>query len=702
MVLAESSRGRGVSGATRAWGVPSAILLVVLLSGLLRWSADSAPFGGDQAQYGRVTIELTEALGRSPGAWVHQLIHGFPYKPNGLMWLGQWFVPAGHAAGSVDASLLLVPLLAQILTLVIFFRAALAVAPGAIPAAAAGAISIAAAPLFLAMGHQYYVEPLQTLAAAWFLLIAVRSPRWPRSFVLLQLLAATAFAVSTKETEPVFCIWAGLFALAGVMRSTEPRTTMTSVAWWTTALAAAAWGVATTAWYVSSFAAVLDHVRGGAFHQATALFWGKDEGYVAAVRFWALTMRDELFAPGLWLLWAAAVGFALIAVWKRRTKVSWIDACAALSGLQIVTVVLVFAISPTRQARYLLPVIPFVAFLLHWALVRLNLKIVTAVVLVLVTVQAGRAHWSDWERLRSDRSGSLRRQMLEAIVSRTCAPSGAATAHNILAVESGIAALGGDWLGPEPANYEVAKRSYGHVVRPCVYDYAGNGFFGAAFKPTWSAVLSSGAHYVITTDPREYELPPLAFNESLSRENHPLLLAALDGTSHFLLEAPAAAAPGIRFYRRRDDELTGQLFERAGNVRLGDGEGRFERTEDGILIHPGVTRPTAVDFHLEGRFGLTRVVAFIAPLDAQGMSVPEAGKAGVDIRADGTLLIHREVDRRSPIELHADLRNVKTLTVSVDNGNGKTWWDWLTLAAFPGDDATEQNRPAPAGSASEK
>ena len=63
--------------------------------------------------------------------------------------------------------------------------------------------------------------------------------------------------------------------------------------------------------------------------------------------------------------------------------------------------------------------------------------------------------------------------ILNEIVARACSEKQPNRYLTIVAIDP---YLTGDWLAPEPAGYEAAKR-YG-LDPPCRFDYAGNGFFG--------------------------------------------------------------------------------------------------------------------------------------------------------------------------------------------------------------------------------
>lgn len=124
---------------------------------------------------------------------------------------------------------------------------------------------------------------------------------------------------------------------------------------------------------------------------------------------------------------------------------------------------------------------------------------------------------------------------------------------------------------------------------------------------------------------------------------------------------------------------TKELFALASEKKIGDKVGLFEMRENGILVHPGETQSTRINFRLSRSFYRITVRSFIAPLPPEA-SVKEAGTVGVEFFVDGKSLGRAYVDRYSKQIDSFDLTDIEMLTVVVDNGNGKPWFDWLMLA----------------------
>src|SRR5260370_674778 len=83
-------------------------------------------------------------------------------------------------------------------SLVVLFGSCGTLTGGRVGPALAGCLAVAAAPMFIAMTHQYLVEPLQCLAVAWFVGIMAFAGQWRRTTLVAHLLGATAFAMLAK------------------------------------------------------------------------------------------------------------------------------------------------------------------------------------------------------------------------------------------------------------------------------------------------------------------------------------------------------------------------------------------------------------------------------------------------------------------------------------------------------------------------
>jgi Tetratricopeptide repeat len=537
------------------------------------WIAlDTSAWGGDQSQYGTATLDLFRTLTQFPHEWPYRMLDVFPWKPNGLIWFGQLFVPFAYVTSSVDTALLLSVIVAQVVTLVLVYRSLQVLSPNTSAVPSLACLVIASSPFFIGFAHHYLVETFQTMVVAWFVLVMSMAPRWNRVLLVAQLTAATAFAMAAKANEPLFCLWPGVVACVYLLRPRQGqvdgsrRTTFVSVA---LAVPVACF---TAAWYLRNWTFVTRTFYEASFGHSVRTLWGKEDAYLHTLAFWANTAREIHFLPGVCELSLLLIASGVCYVTKARSVPKHFTLCAAVSAVQIATVLLVFSLSPARQSRYLLPILPYIAVLVAWSVVRINHWAATATAVGVFALQLVLLHGralnvlpvrSAWLNPfdRHARSG----RTLDSLVARTCPESAAAGYWNVLAVDPEIPELQGDWLAPEPANYVVAKnRLWRGGGQSCHYDYLGDGFFGSDVSRAWNSVLSHQARHVIVVDPAVYPTPAQTANEALSRQNFPIIFRQLETGGLFELDEGLVEDPGILIFRRVDHVGNGRALSDRG------------------------------------------------------------------------------------------------------------------------------------------
>lgn len=526
----------------------------VLLAPLAVWSfLDRAPFGGDESQYARGSLELWQALGHAPAEWPARMLDVMSFRPPGLVWIGQLFVPLAPILGGVERALRLAVWLLALGTVALVHATLARLAAGR-AAAIGGALLVAASPLGFRMGGQFLVEPLQMLVVAWFLLILARATDAPPARTMIDLGAASAAALMAKSTTPVLVALPAAVALALAVVGARRR------GWgWRRAgvlgqVAVALPLIGATAWfYTANWALLATHFRANTVG-AQAVLWGRDAGFVKAALFWLDALAGGLMWPGTATLVGLALAAALVVERRRRRRATDPFARFALvCGVQIVTTIAVFSSSAMRQERFLLPLLPPVAILAGWAIDRRPARwpawpIVGAFALQLglVATNAFDPASALTERSRPIDFEGADARLLAEVVRRTCpAAGGAAT---VVASEG---FRGSDWFAPEPANFVVAQRRVEDPTAPlCRYEYLGGSFFGQPIDKAWRDLATGSADYVVAVDPALH--PPLesAFNRGLDRTGVERLWRELERSEVFVREPPLAGDNGVTVFRR--------------------------------------------------------------------------------------------------------------------------------------------------------
>jgi hypothetical protein len=535
-----------------------AILAVgLLLPAVVFILLDRAPFSGDDAVYGRATLTLFRTAVTSPMQWFSQAMSVLDFKANGLIWIGQFFVPAGQLIGSIDKGLLLSVWLTQLLAIAVLMRAVLVFSNGQLPIAVLAAAGVASAPMFVLLGGQYRVESSQVLAVSWFVLILARARHWNPAYTLAHLVGASAFACLTKTTTPVFCVWPGLLTLVLVACPSPGRAPWS----WGEArvirmgAASVVLTVLTAAWYIRNWDRIVVYTKTAAFGPFAAL-WGIEDTFVNTLSFWLAELPRCFFivpAAGF-----AVFGLVAIVAITTRRKIAEFDWAFLIALLQTITILCVFAFSANRETRYLLPVVPYLGLAAAWAVHRLQSRLATRLALVGFGVQFllvyGLAFgWfssaSSYPVRRIDTTGTDR-ALLDAIVARTCSDRENDRYVNVIAID---ATFRGDWLMTEPADY-VSERDFGRAGTPppCRYGYLGGNFLGSSAPEAWEALLADRVNYVVTIDPNQHAVSPKAYNEALKPEAFRMLWSNLTTTGLFSREAGVSEDPAIAVFRNLD------------------------------------------------------------------------------------------------------------------------------------------------------
>ena len=309
--------------------------------------------------------------------------------------------------------------------------------------------------------------------------------------------------------------------------------------------------------------------------------WGKEDTYLNTLAYWVQTAREINFLPGLAEL-SLLIAVSAVVLYAARVKraPTHFSLCAGVAALQIVTVVMVFSLSPNRQSRFLLPVLPYVALVIGWSLAQINRGWVTALGFAAFAIQFVLLHGQGLNLLPVVSPLVLPVQqladtgrVLDSLVARTCPESSPSPIWNIIAIDPYIQ---GDWLAPEPANYVVARQRFRRGgALPCHYGYFGEGFFGSEVSQAWDSMLARQTQYVVVVDPAKYSTPPQVANQALSRENFPRVLRKLETSELFTQEPPLVENTGILIFRRVEGVLT--LFDHINRGRALSDRGLHEQ-----------------------------------------------------------------------------------------------------------------------------
>ncbi|HVP11549.1 MAG TPA: hypothetical protein VMV94_10220, partial [Phycisphaerae bacterium] len=501
-------------------GLGGLLLVIILLAPSVVWIArDRSVWPWDQAWYGEVSVELYRTLRDEPARFWEMMLAALPAKPPGITWLGMWFVPLGQRVfGRIEPALMLSILLCQAVTLLLLLRLGRRLVPGRPLVAMVPCAAVAAAPLFIGMSHQYFAEPLQTLAVAWIFCIAARGREISRLGAVAQLIAAVAIAMLAKVTTPIYCLLPGILAVGALVRkrpTEQPLSRGRIVANAILLLAGLGLAVCALAWYFRNAGHVYEHAAGSS-SGTTSLLYGSDRPFLAKMWFWSDALRYSFVAaPLIWVL-GAAVAVAsttglVRAVCRRAGRLNRFDVLTICSVLQVLLVLSLFSRVVNEETRYLLPLVVPLAVILMRVLAAFPDWSLASVLLVLF---AGQWAWiqaqtqaligpgpmlSPW--LRTVDPDPTRAGEIDRLVRLTCDERTSGKIHTV-GVEY-------PWFNPNSFSFFAAKAALNGVPR-CTYTSLGYAeqSENTAWKRLTEAIRSP---YFISID-EAHQPPSDAFN----------------------------------------------------------------------------------------------------------------------------------------------------------------------------------------------
>ena len=367
----------------------SYLLATVLLAPSFLWIAeDHRVWPWDQALYAEGSVDSWHWLTHSLVKWVHPPPDWLSFKPPAIVWIGQFFVPLNHLFGSVEMSLLVSIVLAQLVLLLILFKIGSILSQESRLIAVSGVLFAGGAQLFVGLSHQFFVEPLQAVAVAWAFLVALKAPEWPKSRTLLHLAANLAFGLLVKASTPAYCWLPWIYCLLILLR--KPSDIPFFSEWKSRSFRA--FSIVTCAsvllcilWYSRHLSAVWQHVRDSSSGQV-ALDYGARDTIFHKLGIWIPIVGQSFFSPYLGWACLIALGVAAVSV-SRRGLSRWKQAfrlppIMVLSIVQIASLLLLFSINIGVDSRYVYAMLPCLAIVFMKICAALPRKAIVAMLLL--------------------------------------------------------------------------------------------------------------------------------------------------------------------------------------------------------------------------------------------------------------------------------------------------------------------------------
>ncbi len=357
-------------------------ILFLMVSPNLIWILlDRGRWVSDTSLYGLEATRLHHALLHDTAKWWSEMLAISP-KPPILPWVGQFFVAVGRFVGNIDIGLLLIIFAAQCAGLWFLYKA-LTKALNERSLALLGCLAVASAPMFILLSTQFYVQTVQLLAVCWFLYIMVCSKDWDSLLTLLHLAAASAFAMLTIISSPIYCVVPGLIALghAWTNRTLQIRVRGGHIRMFLVALV---FTTLTALWYLKNFDDAFAYGRFGLSWVYGAnvrnVFLLKLIEWIKYILYgFAISAFISLLLP-----WASAI-------YLRKENRPWGGEATVMLLLAVQIAIILLSVTSAAQQtfRYVLTLVAYFAVLGSWSLSQINRNWLRASVVVALGLQLG-------------------------------------------------------------------------------------------------------------------------------------------------------------------------------------------------------------------------------------------------------------------------------------------------------------------------
>jgi hypothetical protein len=492
---------------------------IILMSPSLVWILkDNTVWPWDQAWYGEVSIDLWYTLINHPEKWILALLNAFGSKAPGIAWFGQFFVPVGRMAGSIEFGLLMSVILVQFGTLILIYKIGAEFDSGNRMPPIIGCLLVASAPLFIAMSHQYFTEPMQLFAVTYIFWIALVSASLNRFQIVGYLLLATGLALIAKASSPIYCFIPGCMALyEAFKRERSSKDDGTTGSNWLIFLAGLILLVGTAGWYLKNLDTVRDFIRQAASGEV-ALHYGTRDLFLNKLTFWLNAFRKSIGMTEVFSI-VVLVGIAAVAlsVMRRsneegRLRLGRPDQLALAGLLHIVGVLALFSININQDNRYLLPLLPSFTVVVLWCMVRLKIRPILAGILAVLLGQwvivSARAHGfapldpNISYLVKVANNDSRTKSEIDNLVNWTC-PVETSGRYNIIGVDL-------PWLNANTLSFYAAKaRLHNHYE--CYYTSLG--YAENNPEKAWTRLEALQIAYFISLDEGAHPESPNFLNQ---------------------------------------------------------------------------------------------------------------------------------------------------------------------------------------------
>jgi hypothetical protein len=328
---------------------------------------DKSLWWWDQSWYGEVALNIFLGFEHGIRSGLYEMMIAFQIKAPLIAWLEALAVPFGATLHRINAVFLTEMLLIQAGALVLFYGVLKRATKNTF-SAGLGVVALAAAPLFIALSHQNFVEPMQVFVVVWFLYIAQRAPQWNRIHIALHVVSATMLGMMVKISTPIFVVIPGLIGVYWFF-ATQQRVSFKK--YFQSSLhvlaASATLGISllSVAWYFKNFKQIAQFALSTSSGNI-ALLYGTSASFLDKIFFWITQIGVVFFTPYTLIITPLIVlGVVKVLMTRSWKKWKWDTLVnphlALVSIFSLLIVIVVFSFQINSLARFLLPAFPYIA-----------------------------------------------------------------------------------------------------------------------------------------------------------------------------------------------------------------------------------------------------------------------------------------------------------------------------------------------------
>ena len=364
------------------------VALLLVLPNLVWIALDKSLWKGDPCGYALGSVSLYYNMITDVSAWIRNSFGG--YKAPMILWIGQFFVALGSLIGSVNFSLLLIPLISTYITLVLLFKSVELLFKNKAIAFCACLI-VAASSLFNSLSTGFWIEPMQIAITTWFIYILIKVSNWSFYFALAQFITALSLAMLIKASSPLYIVgpsiafWIIVFRGNPSMKINKKNLFLLLVSF--------LFFLPTAVFYVHNFHDLL----GFAQYASTNPLFGSN---TSKSELWTQIISNGVFQQLTFKLTTLLFICGVIITISRKAYSNF-EIMFWVSMFQITLFFVAWLSTVNSDPRYFEPVLPYLAILICWALTAINNRLLMMLTVSLFLIQFIRVNASafGWAQL---------------------------------------------------------------------------------------------------------------------------------------------------------------------------------------------------------------------------------------------------------------------------------------------------------------